>query len=72
MNYININLSHNQFRQVKIDEVELFLYSNQLTSIPAEIGNLQKLKNLYLETNQLTSIPAEIGANTKFTIIGFR
>ena len=61
MNYIKINLSHNQFKQVKIYEIELYLNNNQLTSIPAEIGKLQNLQKLDLSNNQLTSIPAEIG-----------
>ena len=34
---------------------------NQLTSVPAEIGQLAWLKVLYLDDNQLTSVPAEIG-----------
>jgi Leucine-rich repeat (LRR) protein len=39
----------------------LYLSVNQLTSIPAELGNLTNLTELYLTTNRLTSIPAELG-----------
>ena len=35
------------------------LLDNQLTSLPAEIGQLTSLKVLYLGGNQLTSLPAE-------------
>jgi len=38
----------------------LYLYDNQLTTLPSEIGNLQKLKKLYLWQNQLTTLPEEI------------
>jgi Leucine-rich repeat (LRR) protein len=34
---------------------------NQLTSLPAEIGRLEKLQTLSLYNNKLTSLPAEIG-----------
>ena len=40
---------------------ELWLWDNQLTSIPAEIGQLNNLKVLSLDRNRLTSIPPEIG-----------
>ena len=39
----------------------LNLENNQLTSLPAEIGKLEKLERLYLDNNELTSLPAEIG-----------
>jgi leucine-rich repeat protein SHOC2 len=38
----------------------LFLHGNQLTSLPAEIGQLRLLFALYLDDNKLTSVPAEI------------
>jgi leucine-rich repeat protein SHOC2 len=38
----------------------LHLYGNQLTSLPAEIGQLKALTRLDLEYNQLTSVPAVI------------
>ena len=37
------------------------LGDNQLTSVPAEIGQLTSLRELVLYDNQLTSLPAEIG-----------
>ncbi|MFC1793198.1 leucine-rich repeat domain-containing protein [Planctomycetota bacterium] len=38
----------------------LRLESNQLTSLPPEIGNLKKLEHLYLSNNQLSSVQTEI------------
>ncbi len=38
----------------------LYLGDNQLTALPAEIGNLTALKDLDLGDNQLTSLPLEI------------
>ena len=40
------------------------LGGNQLTSLPAEIGQLTSLEQLWLSHNQLTSLPAEIGQLT--------
>ncbi|MFN5836147.1 MAG: leucine-rich repeat domain-containing protein, partial [Pseudanabaena sp.] len=37
-----------------------YLGNNQLTSIPAEIGNLTNITELDLSYNQLTSLPPEI------------
>ena len=42
----------------------LQLGDNQLTSLPAEIGQLTSLMVLDLRGNQLTSLPAEIGQLT--------
>jgi Leucine-rich repeat (LRR) protein len=39
----------------------LELGSNQLTTIPSELGQLQSLIHLNLSSNQLTSIPSELG-----------
>jgi len=39
----------------------LYLYNNQLTSIPKELGNLSSLIALHLYNNQLTSVPKELG-----------
>ena len=38
----------------------MYLEGNQLTSLPAEIGQLTSLRKLDLSRNQLTSLPAEI------------
>ena len=38
----------------------MHLNGNQLTSLPAEIGQLASLQTLYLNNNQLTSLPAAI------------
>ena len=43
---------------------ELILSPDQLTSVPAEIGQLTSLEMLLLHGNQLTSVPAEIGQLT--------
>ena len=43
------------------------LEDNQLTSLPAEIGQLASLRELNLRGNQLTSVPAEIGQLTSLT-----
>ena len=39
---------------------QLCLAYNQLTTLPAEIGNLNNLHHLSLINNQLTTLPAEI------------
>lgn len=39
----------------------LHAYDNQLTSLPNEIGKLQKLTKLYVNHNRLTTIPEEVG-----------
>ena len=43
---------------------KLDLGGNQLTSLPAEIGQLTSLTWLSLRRNHLTSLPAEIGQLT--------
>ena len=43
---------------------------NQLTSVPAEIGQLTSLRELYLDYNQLPSVPAEVGQLTSLTGLG--
>ena len=42
---------------------------NQLTSVPAEIGQLTSLRELHLHINQLTSLPAEIGQLTSLKVL---
>ena len=51
------DLTLNELKNLK----RLDLSSNQLTSIPKELGALKNLKILYLSYNQLTSIPKELG-----------
>ena len=48
---------------------KLNLSFNDLTSLPAEIGKLQSLKELILYENKLTSLPAEIGKLQKLTFL---
>ena len=52
--------------------MSLTLEGNQLTSLPAEIGQLASLESLTLDHNQLTSLPAEIGqlASLKHLYLG--
>ena len=45
--------------------------SNQLTSLPAEIGLLTNLQKLYCNNNQLTSLPVEIGQLRNLTYINY-
>ena len=45
----------------------MYFGDNQLTSVPAEIGQLTSLDTLDLYDNQLTSVPAEIGQLTSLT-----
>ena len=47
----------------------MLLYNNQLTSVPAEIGQLTSLEELYLWNNRLTSVPAEIGQLTSLACV---
>ncbi|MCP6725982.1 leucine-rich repeat domain-containing protein, partial [Klebsiella pneumoniae] len=42
--------------------------NNQLTSLPAEIGQLSKLKKLNLANNRLTTLPAQLCAIPKVKI----
>ncbi|MEO9029824.1 MAG: COR domain-containing protein, partial [Ktedonobacteraceae bacterium] len=39
----------------------LFLDNNQLSTLPAEVGDLTSLQGLYLDNNQLSTLPAEVG-----------
>ena len=48
-----------------------YLYNNQLTSLPAEIGLLTSLRELCLRHNKLTSLPAEIGQLTSLRQLDF-
>jgi CCR4-NOT transcription complex subunit 6 len=44
--------------------VEIYIASNKLTSLPAEIGRLRQLKVLEVSHNQLTELPPELGMCT--------
>jgi len=41
--------------------IKLNCSGNELTNLPAEIGNLMNLQNLYCSYNKLTSLPVEFG-----------
>jgi len=45
----------------------LYLESNQLSDLPAEIGNLTNVTWLHLSRNVLSNLPAEIGDLTNLT-----
>ena len=47
-------------------------YDNQLSSLPAEIGQLTNLQTLYLNDNQLSSLPAEFGQLTNLQALDLR
>ena len=53
--------------EVDREETRLGLYYRGLISLPAEIGELTKLRTLNLQENQLTSLPAEIGQLSNLT-----
>lgn len=46
---------------VQVNLEILVLSNNQLKKMPAQIGNLKKLRELDLEENDLETIPSEIG-----------
>ncbi|EKO61529.1 leucine rich repeat protein [Leptospira kirschneri str. H2] len=48
---------------------ELYLRNNQLTTLPNEIGKLQKLEKLYLKNNQFITFPKEIGKLQKLNTL---
>ncbi len=50
---------------------ELYLYNNQLTSLPTEIGSLGSLTKIYFGNNLLTSIPSQIGNLTSLLSLSF-
>ena len=39
-----------------------WLYSNQITSLPVEMGRLKSLKKLWLDHNLIEDLPAELSA----------
>ncbi len=59
-------------KAVRDEETSLDLSSSELTSLPAEIGQLTALTQLNLRDNRLTSLPAEIGQLTALTQLNLR
>ena len=58
----NLNKFLVQYKKdINVIDKKLRLDSNQLASIPSEIGQLSMLQRLHLYDNQLQSIPPEIG-----------
>ncbi|MDM8532496.1 leucine-rich repeat domain-containing protein [Anaerolineales bacterium HSG25] len=57
----------NQGRLIKLG----INFNQQLTSFPAEIGQLTNLQKLNLRNNQLTSLPAEIIQLTNLQVLAF-
>ena len=61
-------LKNKLHRKEKIEQLitlnALYLYNNQLITLPAEIGQLTNLQELSLHNNQITTLPAEIGQLT--------
>jgi Leucine-rich repeat (LRR) protein len=45
------------------------LSGNKFTGVPAEVGQLEKLKILNLSNNELTGLPYEIGNLTQLEIL---
>ncbi len=41
--------------------MDLILIRNRLTTVPTELGNLDRLKNLFFSHNRLTYVPRELG-----------
>jgi Leucine-rich repeat (LRR) protein len=39
----------------------IIIISNQLTALPPELGQLQRLRKLWADRNQLASVPDELG-----------
>ena len=48
----------------------MFLSSNELTTLPPEIGNLKNLERLALPGNKLTTLPHEIGNLKNLEVLG--
>ena len=60
---------HGSFLGMLTGLESLFLSDVGLTSLPAEVGNLEKLTYLDLRYNKLTSLPAELGRLTNLTCL---
>src|SRR5207253_2789500 len=59
LNQISIKLNYDLFQLYMA--IKLELCSNQLQSIPSELGQLNNLQELLIYNNQLQSIPSELG-----------
>ncbi|MFB2836364.1 leucine-rich repeat domain-containing protein [Floridanema evergladense] len=57
------------FEEVRQKATELHLSFKQLTSLPAQIGQLHSLIWIDLSQNQLTSLPAEIGQLNSLVVL---
>ena len=58
-----VELDGDRVVKLDFDGVD-FGWTDELTNVPAEIGQLTSLKELHLSGHKLTSVPAEIGQLT--------
>src|SRR3990172_2067462 len=73
----NMSIGYNQLTSLpgigKLINLEyLYIYSNQLISLPIEIGQLIKLRWIYVDNNHLTTLPIEIGRLINLQAVGLR
>ena len=47
---------------------QLVLRENDLLSLPGELGQLQRLRELHIQGNRLTVLPPELGEKLFFTL----
>jgi Leucine-rich repeat (LRR) protein len=59
-------------KEALINLTALYLYENELTSLPESIGNLTNLTKIILTENELTSLPESIGNFTNLTTLDLR
>jgi Leucine-rich repeat (LRR) protein len=45
-----------------------WLYSNELATVPASMGNLKRLKRLWLDRNQISALPEELGGMSSLQV----
>ena len=74
--YYNQIIITSQTKMIKIngksfnkDIKKLYLFDNQLTQLPSEIGQVTQLDELSLNENQLTQLPGEIGNLAQLTYL---
>jgi hypothetical protein len=58
--------------QIKDEVLSVTLSGGDASSVPTQIGLLQKLTNLNLANNKLTEIPSEIGQLRKLEMLGLK